>query len=152
MLSLVTTSASSHDILALARCNNNAPEVVSLLYTPRRAARFVSIRSSRADSRAAWLVIEITAGLVELELRCPKHGDQQGNDRSEQSRSVPEPFDLVDELGMITRTFRTTAPALDPANRGARSSRTPGNAQSRPNRCRARAGSLRYGLPFRVLA
>jgi hypothetical protein len=34
--------------------------------------------------------------VIELNFRCPKHGDQQGNDRSEQSRSVPEPFDLGD--------------------------------------------------------
>jgi len=34
--------------------------------------------------------------VIELDFRCPEHGDQQGNDRSEQSRSVPELFDFGD--------------------------------------------------------
>jgi hypothetical protein len=35
---------------------------------------------------------------IELDLRRPKHGDQQSNDLSEQGRTAPEPFDLSRHL------------------------------------------------------
>jgi len=39
--------------------------------------------------------------VVELDLRCPKYGDQEANDRAAQSHSTSEPFDLGGQLGMI---------------------------------------------------
>jgi len=39
--------------------------------------------------------------VVESDLRYPKQGDQEANDRSEQSRSALEPFDLGCQLGTI---------------------------------------------------
>ena len=39
--------------------------------------------------------------VIELDLRRPKQGDQEANDRPEQGRSTPMPFDLGGQLGMI---------------------------------------------------
>jgi len=39
--------------------------------------------------------------VIDPDLRYSKHGDQEANDRSEQSRSTSEPFDLGGQLGII---------------------------------------------------
>ncbi len=58
--------AASQDILERGRCSSNAPEVVSLMHTPHRAARFAFTRISRADSRAS-------ASLLVTSLPMPKN-------------------------------------------------------------------------------
>jgi hypothetical protein len=40
--------------------------------------------------------------VIELDLRCSKHRDQKADDRSKQSGSASESFDLCGQLGTIT--------------------------------------------------
>jgi serine/threonine protein kinase len=75
------SSAASHDILERARCNSNAPEVVSPTHTPHPTARFPFIRFSRAALRAtaSFLVTSspmpknTSSGVCPLECRMGHH-------------------------------------------------------------------------------